>query len=224
MSASQSLMAVGWLIALFLFVFMVVNTCMHFMRCPPDPSTRDAIRLDWEREESQHAVTAREWQRKSQEQIEIERGWKRDTERHEREVARSIHEEHARQEKVRQEWMREVERHVREFGEMQRREREERERERERWKWEVEERERRLEEERQRLHMFWGRVEAHTCTTYATREYTAQLMNLPTTWAHRLDACKATPLEIHGISYLPTTCEDKVGDSSMRMFTGLRSY
>ncbi|KAN0094869.1 hypothetical protein V8E55_003156 [Tylopilus felleus] len=82
-------------------------------------------------------------------------------------------------------------------------------RERERWRREIEERDKREEEERQRRHMFWGRVEAHACTTYATREYTAQLMNLPTTWEHRLDACKATPLEIHGNSYLPTTCEDR---------------
>ncbi|KAG6379349.1 hypothetical protein JVT61DRAFT_11811 [Boletus reticuloceps] len=57
--------------------------------------------------------------------------------------------------------------------------------------------------------MFWGGIEAHTCTTYATREYTAQLMNLPTTWEHRVEACKATPLEVHGVSYLPKSCEDK---------------
>ncbi|KAF8437236.1 hypothetical protein L210DRAFT_961231 [Boletus edulis BED1] len=88
------------------------------------------------------------------------------------------------------------------------REREEREQERGRWRREVEERERREEEERQRRHMFWGHVRPHTCTTYATREYTAQLMNLPGNWEHRLDACKATPLEIRGISYLPKTCED----------------
>ncbi|KAF8557893.1 hypothetical protein OG21DRAFT_136998 [Imleria badia] len=67
----------------------------------------------------------------------------------------------------------------------------------------------REEEELQKLNMFWGSVEAHTCTTYATREYTAQLMNLPATWVNQVEACKATPLEVHGISYLPKSCEDK---------------
>ena len=45
---------------------------------------------------------------------------------------------------------------------------------------------------------------------FATREYTAELMNLPTTWEHRVEACKVIPLEVHGISYLPKSCEDKV--------------
>ncbi|KIJ60252.1 hypothetical protein HYDPIDRAFT_32505 [Hydnomerulius pinastri MD-312] len=57
--------------------------------------------------------------------------------------------------------------------------------------------------------MFWDRVETHQCTTYATREYSAQLMNLPSNWAHRVEACKATPLVVHGVSYFPSTCEDK---------------
>ena len=54
----------------------------------------------------------------------------------------------------------------------------------------------RHEEERQKHHLFWGHVEAHMCTTYATREYTAQLMNLPVSWKQRADACMATPLEV----------------------------
>ena len=92
-----------------------------------------------------------------------------------------------------------------------------REHERQRWHREVEEHDRvveeqrkREEEERQKLNLFWGQVKAHTCTTYATREYTAELMNLPATWEHRVEACKAIPLEVHGISYLPKSCEDKV--------------
>jgi len=86
---------------------------------------------------------------------------------------------------------------------------EEWQREQQRWRREVEERERREEEERQRHHMYWGHVEAHTCATYATREYSAQLMNLPRSWEHRLEACRNTPLEIHGISHSPKTCEDR---------------
>ncbi|KAH0826280.1 hypothetical protein J3R83DRAFT_5752 [Lanmaoa asiatica] len=210
-SMSRLLQVGAWSLVFFIFLSMVYHTCIHFMHCPLDPSTRDDIRLDWEKEEAQHAVLQHEWQHKNQEHVEIEQGWKRATERHEKEVARRMQEERARQERVRREWMREIEHHAREIEEMRRREREEREREREEWEWEREERERREEEERQKHHMFWGNVEAHTCTTYATREYTAQLMNLPIAWKHRLDACKATPLEIHGISYLPKTCEERVG-------------
>jgi hypothetical protein len=191
------------------FLLMVYKTTMHFVYCPPDPATRDAIRLDWEAEKTQHDILQHEWEHKSRGQAEREEQWKHATERHEGEVAQRIREEHERQAKVRQEWTREIEQHLREIEEMRSREREERERGRERWRREVEERDRREEEERQKLHMFWGYVESHTCTTYATREYTAQLINLPTAWNHRLDACKATPLEIHGISYLPKTCEDK---------------
>ena len=76
---------------------------------------------------------------------------------------------------------------------------------------ELNERARREEQERQRLGLFWGRVEAHQCKTYGTREYTAVLMNLPTNWEGRFAACKATPLELHGVTHLPRSCEDKVG-------------
>ncbi|KIJ60253.1 hypothetical protein HYDPIDRAFT_117539 [Hydnomerulius pinastri MD-312] len=34
-------------------------------------------------------------------------------------------------------------------------------------------------------------------------------MNLPSNWTHRVEACKATPLVVHGVSYFPSTCEDK---------------
>lgn len=61
-------------------------------------------------------------------------------------------------------------------------------------------------------HMYWGHVEARACITYGTMEYTAQLMNLPPSWEHRVEACKATPLEIHGIPHLPKSCEDRVCD------------
>jgi hypothetical protein len=65
------------------------------------------------------------------------------------------------------------------------------------------------EEERQKLNMFWGNVSAQTCTSYGTREYMALLMNLPAAWENRVEACKATPLEVHGVSHLPKSCEDK---------------
>ena len=64
------------------------------------------------------------------------------------------------------------------------------------------------------MNMFWGQVEAHHCTTYATREYTALLKNLPVDYPYRVEACKETSLEIHGASYLPKDCEDKAGTAS----------
>ncbi|KIM65862.1 hypothetical protein SCLCIDRAFT_1211867 [Scleroderma citrinum Foug A] len=73
---------------------------------------------------------------------------------------------------------------------------------------ELRQRQRREEEERVRLNLAWARVEAHHCTTYATREYTAQLTNLPADYKYRLDACRVTPLEIHGITYTPRRCEE----------------
>ncbi|KIJ60155.1 hypothetical protein HYDPIDRAFT_117636 [Hydnomerulius pinastri MD-312] len=65
------------------------------------------------------------------------------------------------------------------------------------------------EEGRQMHNMFWTDVQASTCTAYATREYSARLANVPY-WYHRqLEACKATPLVIHDVSSLPSTCEDQ---------------
>ena len=75
---------------------------------------------------------------------------------------------------------------------------------------ELKERAQREEEERKRLGLFWGRVEAHQCKTYGTREYSAVLVNLPWNWENRIEACKATPLEVHGVAHLPTSCEDRV--------------
>ncbi|KIJ09283.1 hypothetical protein PAXINDRAFT_172547 [Paxillus involutus ATCC 200175] len=70
------------------------------------------------------------------------------------------------------------------------------------------ERERREEDERRRRNMFWVDVEPHGCTSYATREYTARLTNVPSNYNRRVEACKATPLVVHDQSYLPRTCED----------------
>ncbi|KAG2056004.1 hypothetical protein BDR06DRAFT_953415 [Suillus hirtellus] len=86
---------------------------------------------------------------------------------------------------------------------------------REQWRTEVEEHKRELEErrkheeeERLRLNMFWTDLASHTCTTYATREYTARLVNVPSYYNRRVEACMATPVEIHGVEYTPKWCED----------------
>ncbi|KAG2038376.1 hypothetical protein BDR03DRAFT_918621 [Suillus americanus] len=64
------------------------------------------------------------------------------------------------------------------------------------------------EDERLRLNMFWTDLASHPCTTYATREYTARLVNIPSCYNHRVEACMATPVKIHGVEYMPKWCED----------------
>ncbi|KAF8551217.1 hypothetical protein OG21DRAFT_1512992, partial [Imleria badia] len=169
---------------------------------------RDVARRTREEDERQERVR-QEWTQEFQRHA-------REAEEYEKTVARRVREEQERQERVQKEWEQEVEKHRHECEEVERRENQRRINERHKWRREVEdhdrieeERRKREEEERQKLNMFWGGIEAHTCTTYATMEYTAQLMNLPAWWKHRVEACKATPLEVHGISYLPKSCEDK---------------
>jgi hypothetical protein len=86
------------------------------------------------------------------------------------------------------------------------------------WEREVEEHDRdikerktREEEERLRLNMFWTDTKSHTCTTYGTREYTARLVNIPGDYNRHVEACMATPIQIHGIEYKAKWCEDHVG-------------
>ncbi|KAF9235733.1 hypothetical protein BU15DRAFT_64575 [Melanogaster broomeanus] len=81
-------------------------------------------------------------------------------------------------------------------------------REREAHDREKKEREEQEEEERRRLKMVWVGVEPQNCTTYATREYTATLANVPSNYPRGVEACKVTPLIVHGLSYLPHTCKD----------------
>jgi len=66
------------------------------------------------------------------------------------------------------------------------------------------------QDERRRLNMVWVDVEAHSCTSYDTRKYTARLANIPSNYNRRVEACNATPLVIQGQSYLPRTCENNV--------------
>jgi hypothetical protein len=75
----------------------------------------------------------------------------------------------------------------------------------------IKEREAREEEERLRLNMFWNDPESHTCTMYGTRKYTARLVNIPGNYSRRVEACMATPIQIHGIEYNAKWCEDHVG-------------
>ncbi|KAG0694771.1 hypothetical protein DFH29DRAFT_958731 [Suillus ampliporus] len=56
----------------------------------------------------------------------------------------------------------------------------------------------------------WTNFESHSCTTYATREYVAELNVSP--WRrHRMGICMATPLVVHGRPHWPSRCEDRSG-------------
>jgi len=65
-----------------------------------------------------------------------------------------------------------------------------------------------LDEERLRLNLVWVNEESHSCITYGTREYTAWLAHVPSGYKCGVEACKKTPLVIHGVSYLPHACKD----------------
>ncbi|KAF8551520.1 hypothetical protein OG21DRAFT_1512606, partial [Imleria badia] len=227
------------LLALLVFLFLIVNLYLHFFNCPLYPSTMNAIRLKWEKEVAGHDLLLKKWQLEIQDHATTVAEWKLEAEWHERDeacqtreegerrervrqewaqefkrpareaeeyekmVARRVHEEQERQEKVQKERDQEVKKHRGEWEEMERRENQRQESERQEWAQEVE------RHACEKLNMFRGSIEAHACTTYATRDYTAQLMNPPVTWEHRVEACKATTLEVHGMSYLPKHCEDK---------------
>ena len=52
----------------------------------------------------------------------------------------------------------------------------------------------------------WTNFESHSCTTYATREYVAEL-NVSSWNRHRMEICMATSAVIHGRPYWPFSCE-----------------
>lgn len=174
---------------------------------------QENLRLEWSLEERHHEEqTKQRRQREEEYEEDMRQEWKKEIENHLKHQAEErrrweIEEENHWQgmEQLRLEWQREEEE-----------QRHKMDRQREEWHREMEEhdrleRERRDQEkhERQKMGMFWDQVEAHHCTTYATREYSAVLANLPVDYPHRVEACKEIPLEVHGMSYLPKHCEDQ---------------
>ncbi|KAL4077956.1 hypothetical protein J3A83DRAFT_4186212 [Scleroderma citrinum] len=192
---------------------------------------QENLRQEWALEQKHHEESI-EMRRRHEEEYEesIRQTWQKEIESHlehqgeqrrEWEVEKKNHEHELEQQRL--EWQHELEEYDRRMYERrlewQRQAaayRQEMDKQRLEWKREWDEHDRRERErrqrdkqERQKMDMFWGQVEAHHCTTYATREYTALLKNLPTDYRYRVEACRETPLEIHGVSYLPKDCEDK---------------
>jgi len=186
-----------------LTVLVTVGLCMHAMPVtycdsPLDRGVRQRIRERWNKEllEHQQQVSKREfiqsqWKWEDERHAELVREWEYERVQHESELEEREHreeEEHKhRLAARRRNWQYEQIRHD----------------------LELKERARREDEERKRLDLFWGHLEAHQCKTFGAREYTAVLMNLPIEWGWVLgvEACKVTPLEIHGIRLMPKSCE-----------------
>ncbi|KAG2343924.1 hypothetical protein BDR05DRAFT_932936 [Suillus weaverae] len=174
------------------------------------------LREKWGREVKEHEREVEERRRsEEQEEIILREKWGREVEEHEREVEERRRREEQETILLREKWAREVEEHEREVEERRRREEQEKILLREKWGREVEEHDREVEErrkheeeERLRLNMFWTDLASHTCTTYATREYTARLVNVPSYYNRRVEACMATSVTIHGAEYTPKWCED----------------
>jgi hypothetical protein len=163
---------------------------------PLDPDVRDRIRREWDFELRQHQKevldridTQNRWHLEDEDRIRINEQWQTEKEDHERDMEERRRREEQEKIVLREKWGREVEEHERQ----------------------AEERRKHEEEERLRLNMFWADVTSQACTTYATREYTARLVNVPSYYNRRVEACMATPVNIHGTEYTPKWCEDHVG-------------
>jgi hypothetical protein len=163
---------------------------------PLDPDVRDRIRKEWDIERRQHQGEVlkridieQRWRVEDDERVHLRVQWMREIEEHEHNLSEAIRRENQEKLARRAQWEREVEEHDRD----------------------IKERARREEEERLRLNMFWTDPESHTCTTYGTREYTARLVNVPGDYNRRVEACMATPIQVHGVEYKTKWCEDHVG-------------
>ncbi|KAG2116128.1 hypothetical protein DEU56DRAFT_905211 [Suillus clintonianus] len=160
---------------------------------PLDPDVRDRIRKEWDIELRQHQEevlkridTQKRWRLEDHDRIILREQWGTEVEEHNHQIEVRKKREEEERNRIRERWGREVEGHDRE----------------------VEERRRREEEERLRLNMFWTDLKSHTCTSYGTREYTARLVNVPSNYNRRVEACMATKVQIHGTEYTPKWCED----------------
>ncbi|KAG1787340.1 uncharacterized protein HD556DRAFT_1409615 [Suillus plorans] len=56
----------------------------------------------------------------------------------------------------------------------------------------------------------WTNLESHSCTSYATREYVAEMNVSP--WSRQwTNICMSTPVVVHGQPHFPSRCEYRSG-------------
>jgi hypothetical protein len=182
---------------------------------PLDPGERNRVREEWRQEELAQEELRGRWKREEEEDARQreakQRSWEREMEDRKRK-------EETDQEKKRLDWQREVEDHKRrrkeeEMDQEKKRQewQHEMEQTRRQWEREVEDHERKRredEQKRKRAHLTWSHLEGgDQCLAYNTREYTAQLSNVPS-GLDRLEACMAIPIVIHGVTLdKPDWCE-----------------
>lgn len=147
------------------------------------PNVRDDIRMRWNIEEVRHQRAMEHAHDQEQQWKVMEQKWKVEMDEWSEKKAG---------------WRREEEEWDRKWNEMERRAREEAER--------VEKEKR----ERERMHIYWEDIQGEeNCIAHRTKRYSARLANLRN-GVDALDACKATPLTIHGVTYdSPVHCEDR---------------
>ena len=208
---------------------VTMGLCMYTMPVtycndPVDPQVRGRIREEWSKEfleheklVAEHEVVKAQWAWEDERHAALLHKWEQERVDHEQELKARAAQEDEQHAALLREWEQERVDHEQELKARAAQEDKQhaallREWEQERvdHEWELKERAQHEEEERKRLGLFWGRVEVHQCKTYGTREYSAVLVNLPWNWENRIETCKATPLEVHGVAHLPTACEDRV--------------
>ncbi|KAG1846106.1 hypothetical protein DFJ58DRAFT_705948 [Suillus subalutaceus] len=184
----------GALALIALLIPVAITVIIFFMSISNDHLDRDRIRKDWYNELRQHQKevleridTQKRWLQEDNDRTHLREQWGTEVEKHDREMEERLKRDEDLKNRTREQWKKEEDGHQHEVGERRKHE----------------------EEERLRLNMFWTDPTSHTCTTYATREYTARLVNVPSYYNRRVEACMATPIEIHGIEYTPKWCEDQ---------------
>ncbi|KAG1868276.1 hypothetical protein DFJ58DRAFT_698020 [Suillus subalutaceus] len=193
----QSPYAYAAFIAILIVAITIVIFSISPSNDPLDSDVRDRIRKDWDIELRQHPKevlkrtdTQKRWRLEDDDRIRLREQWGTGVEKHNREVEERLRRDEERIIHIREQWEREVEEHEEEVKEGRRHDEEER------------------IQEGLKLNMFWTDLASHMCTTYATREYTARLVNVPPYYNRRVGTCMATPVKIHAAEYTPKWCED----------------
>jgi hypothetical protein len=188
-----------------------------------DPDVLARIRQEWRIEVKEHERTMEhareqerqwgekernwesEWKEKTAEWNQKKDEWRRKEQNWDVEWNEMIRRKRAEWNHQEDEWHKKEQNLKREWNEMMRRKRKETERV---------EREKR---EREHMNLYWENIQGGDhCIAHKTKMYTARLANL-LPGIDALEACRSTPLTIHGVTYYtPTNCEDRVSDVSFR--------
>ncbi|KAJ7795904.1 hypothetical protein B0H14DRAFT_3495369 [Mycena olivaceomarginata] len=184
-----------------IFLILCVCAAREWMTEDPlDPTVRDRLRRQWDKEIQGHQKIRQAWAIEVEQHDTIRIGW-----------------ETEHMELIRQ-WDIEVEQHdiIRAGWEAERNEliamRKQLVRDKEDWKDEKrgEARRKKEEQDRVRAKFYWEDLGADQhCLRYSTRQYTARVANVPRQY-DPVQACKETAIEINGVKILnPVQCEDR---------------